>query len=293
MILVTGAQEIINDFQNTEPEEVVSYFQQLLPKIIAFGQKVLIALIIFLISVKVINTIRKIVKRSFTRTNAEVGVIQFVDSFMKAILYIILAVFLAGYFGVQTASLVALLGSIGLAIGMALQGSLSNFAGGVLILLMKPFKVGDYIEDTNKNAGTVMEIQLFYTKLNTIDNSVVVIPNGTLANSSLINFTGQNKRRITILVGISYHTDILKAKAVLQQLINEEEAVLGDEEALVFVEELADSCIKIGLRCWVKTEDFVPTKWRLTENIKLAFDKVQIEIPFNQLDVTIKNKQTN
>lgn len=287
--LVTDTPEVIENIQNTKPNEVISYFQNMGPKLLDFGLTLLFAVIVLLIGIKVIGIIRKLVKRSLIRANVDTGVQQFMDSFTKAISYIILAAIIAGCFGVQTASVVALLGSAGLTIGLALQGSLSNFAGGVLILLLKPFKVGDYIiEDTRKNEGVVSEIKLFYTKLNTTDNRVVVIPNGTLANSSLTNFTAQDRRRLTISVGISYQADILKAKAILQQILNGEEAVLKEEDTHIYVDELADSCVRLGIICWVKTEEYMMTKWRMTENIKLEFDKALITIPYKQLEITMK-----
>lgn len=287
--LVTDTPEVIENIQNTKPNEVISYFQNMGPKLLDFGLTLLFAVIVLLIGIKVIGIIRKLVKRSLIRANVDTGVQQFMDSFTKAISYIILAAIIAGCFGFQMASVVALLGSVGLTIGLALQGSLSNFAGGVLILLLKPFKVGDYIiEDTRKNEGVVSEIKLFYTKLNTTDNRVVVIPNGTLANSSLTNFTAQDRRRLTISVGISYQADILKAKAILQQILNGEEAVLKEEDTHIYVDELADSCVRLGIICWVKTEEYMMTKWRMTENIKLEFDKALITIPYKQLEITMK-----
>lgn len=239
--------------------------------------------------VKLRITIRKIVKKSMHRAGAELGAIQFVDSFIKSALYVLLVLLLASSFGVDAASIVAILGSAGVAIGLAIQGSLSNLAGGVLILMLKPFKVGDYIQESaTGKEGTVTEIQIFYTKLLTVDNKTVVLPNGTLANHSLVNVTAQKERRLDISVGVSYKTDLKIAKEVLSEVIEKDEYALRDKEKLVFVDQLADSAVIIGVRCWFKQEDFWSGKWRITENCKLALDRAGIEIPFNQMDVHLE-----
>ena len=173
-----------------------------------------------------------------------------------------------------------------------MQGSLSNFAGGVLILLLKPFKVGDYIiEDVNKNEGTVKEISVFYTKLTTPDNRVIIIPNGTLANSSLMNVTQSEKRRVDIYVGVSYQADLKKAKSILTELAEQEINRLKDEPMDIFVSDLEDSSVKLGVRIWVPTDSYWETRWRLVEEVKLALDAGGIEIPYPQMDVTIKKTQ--
>ena len=175
-----------------EMGKFAQYINDNIPALIGFGVKVLLAIIFFFIGRKVIKIIRKLIKRSFERSSADKGVQQFIDSMVKVVLYALLIFSIAAKFGVDTASVAALLASGGVAIGLALQGSLSNFAGGVLILLLKPFVVGDYIiEDSQKNEGTVKEIQIFYTKLSTVDNKTIVIPNGTLANTSLTNVTAK------------------------------------------------------------------------------------------------------
>lgn len=262
-----------------------SFLQELPDKALRFGIRVLLALIVFLIGSQLIKLVRRILKRSMKRGNADVGVVQFLDSFVKITLYVILAFAIASGFGLDAASVVALLGSAGVAIGLAIQGSLSNFAGGVLILLMKPFKVGDYIIAENGNEGTVTEIQIFYTKLATADNRIVVIPNGALSNSSLINASAMPRRRIDISVGISYQADIRKAREVLTELLEADEKVLQEQEKRVFVNSLGESAVVLGVRCHVASEDFWETKWRLTENIKYALDEAGISIPYNQLDV--------
>ena len=265
------------------------YLDRYLPSVISFGLRLVLAVIAFLIGSRVIKILRKIVRRSMERAGADVGVIQFLDSRLKVMLYFILIMLLASGFGVDTTSVMALVGSAGLTVGLAFQGSLSNFAGGVLILLIKPFRVGDYIIYVNDNLeGTVSEIQMFYTILLTVDNRRVVIPNGVLSNNSLVNVSAQDKRRLDIDVGIGYSSDLKLARDLCEGLIDENEKILKEEEHLVVVDSLADSAVMLKLRFWVRPEDYWTTKWKITEDVKLLFDANGIEIPYNQMDVNIK-----
>ncbi|MCH5257869.1 MAG: mechanosensitive ion channel [Lachnospiraceae bacterium] len=270
---------------------IQSYLQKLPETALRFGIRVVLALIVFIIGTQLIKLVCRILKKSLQRGNADVGVIQFLNSFVKIALYIILIFFIASGFGLDAASVVALLGSAGVAIGLAVQGSLSNLAGGVLILLLRPFKVGDYIIAGNGNEGTVIEMQIFYTKLVTADNRLVVIPNGELSNSSMINASAMPKRRIDISVGISYDADIREARTVLMKLLESDDKVMQSEDKTVFVDSLGDSAVILGVRCYAESEYYWETKWRLTENIKYALDEAGIKIPFNQLDVHIDKEQ--
>lgn len=270
-------------------KHLIDYIEKSLPGVIGFLISVVLAIIVFFIGAKIIKIIRKFVRKSLEKANVDLGVQQFLDSVLKVVLFAILLFSIATNFGLDTASVAALFASGGVAIGLALQGSLSNFAGGVLILVLKPFVVGDYIiEDSNKNEGTVAEIQMFYTKLHTVDNRTVIIPNGMLANNSITNITAQEKRQLDLRFGISYESDIKKAKDILQTLIDEEVNILEEEDKRVFVHDLADSAVILGVRAWVKTEEYWNTRWKLIENIKLAFDENQIVIPYNQMDVYLK-----
>lgn len=256
-----------------------------------FGLKVVFAIIFFLIGRYVIKWVRKVVKAAFDRSSADPGVATFVDSLLKFVLYAILIFMIATKFGVDTTSVAAIIASAGVAVGLALQGSLSNFAGGVLILLLKPFVVGDYIiEDNHKNEGTVKEIQLFYTKLTTIDNKTIVIPNGMLTNNSLTNVTEKNERRLDLKIGISYDSDLRKAKDVIRRLLDQEDRIKKDDEILIFVDELGPSSVVLGVRAWVSTDEFWNVKWKLLEEIKLAMDAEGIEIPYQQVAVHMKEK---
>ncbi|MBD5519803.1 MAG: mechanosensitive ion channel [Lachnospiraceae bacterium] len=264
---------------------IEAYLQRLPETAMRFGIRVVLALVVFLIGAQLIKLVCKILKKSLERGNADVGVIQFLGSFVRIALYIILIFFLATGFGLDAASVVALLGSAGVAIGLAIQGSLSNLAGGVLILLLRPFKVGDYIIAGNGNEGTVTEMQIFYTKLVTADNRLVIIPNGELSNSSMINASAMERRRIDIPVGISYDADIKTARDVLMKVLEEDDNVLKEQDRKVFVDSLGDSAVVLGVRCYAPSEYYWDTKWRLTENIKYALDGAGITIPYNQLDV--------
>lgn len=274
---------------NAEWGVIKKYLYSLLPELTAFLSTIILAVVVYFIGSRIIKFLMKTYDKWAERREVDEGVRQFLRSMVKAALYLLLVFIILTLFGVTTASVVAVLGSAGLTLGLALQGSLSNFAGGVIILIMKPFKVGDYIiEDTHKNEGTVEEISLFYTRLATRDNQSVMIPNGILANSSMTNVTSNGKRRLDLSVGISYEADIRQAKEVLMQVVFAEACCLSEDEMLVFVSELADSCIVMGIRVWVKTEDYWPARWRLLENIKYALDENGIEIPYPQMDVTLK-----
>lgn len=281
---VEEIEGIIKEMQ--EPGVFRSFVMELPEKALHLGVRVLLALLAFIVGVQLIKLIRKIVRKSMGRAGAETGAVQFVDSFVKSALYVLLALMIASSFGVEAASIVAVLGSAGVAIGLAIQGSLSNLAGGVLILLLKPFRVGDYIQESSGGyEGTVTEIRIFYTRLLTVDNKAVILPNGQLANNSIVNMTAQKDRRMDIVVGVSYRADLKRAKEALEAVLREDEAVLKDRDMLVFVSELDSSSVNLGVRCWFRQEDFWAGKWRVTENCKLALDAAGIEIPFNQLDV--------
>lgn len=285
-----AVQEQIKEIQYIASDElqmgaVERYLQDLPDKLIRFGVRILLALVVFFIGVQLIKLIRRILRKSFERRSVDVGVSRFLDSFVKTVLYILLLFMIASYFGLDATSVVALVGSAGVAIGLAVQGSLSNFAGGVLILLLHPFRVGDYIRDSVGNEGTVEEVQLFYTRLITPDHHIVVVPNGTLANGNILNMSSVNDRRMDIKVGISYDADIRRVKEALLKVLEEDAGVLQDQEKLVFVDELADSSVVLNLRCYSTNEMFWETKWRLTEKVKYALDEAGISIPYPQLDV--------
>ena len=289
--VIDSAAEATNEAAQ-EVNQFVQFVQDNIPNIIEFGIKVILALVFFFLGSKVIKWIRKIVHRSFERTNVDAGVAQFVDSMIKFGLYALLIFMIATNFGIESSSIAALIASAGVAVGLALQGSLSNFAGGILILLLKPFAVGDYIVVTQEGIeGTVKEIQIFYTKLATVDNQRVVVPNSILTSNSLTNVTARPERQLDLKVGIGYDSDLKKAKKLIEDMLYSDPSVIQDEEIKVFVDSLGDSAVLIGLRAWVKTEEYWATRWRLTEQIKLTFDVEGIEIPYNQLTVNVRSGQ--
>lgn len=286
----TSMMEEIGNAAEKEVGIIEQYITDSLPGLLDFAIDIILAGIVFVIGTKVIKWIVKIVKNSMSRANVEQGVLTFIGSFVKYILYFVLVLVILSQFGVTASSVIAVLGSAGLTVGLALQGSLSNFAGGVLILLLKPFVVGDYIiENTDKMEGTVSEISIFYTKLLTPDNKAIMLPNGTLSNSSIVNVTAMNKRRLDLRFGVAYDSDIQKVKEILERVAIGDAAIMKDEPTNVFVSELMDSYVEMGARGWVKTDDYWTAKWRITENVKLEFDKAGISIPFPQMEITMKN----
>lgn len=267
---------------------LVQYCQDSLPTVLNFLVKLILAVIVLLVGRRVIRFVRKLIRKWVDNRSWDDGVKQFFDNLCNVLMHFLLIMLVLSQFGITASTVIAIIGSAGLSIGLALQGSLANFAGGVLILMLKPFKVGDYIcEDGKKNEGTVVEIQLFYTKLLTLDNRTVILPNGDLSNTSLTNLTQQSKRRVDIKVGIAYDADIRQARDVIEKVILAEKCRLPEEPYRVFVDELADSAVTLGVNVWVNTSDYWDTKWRMTEDIKYALDENHIEIPFPQVEVTL------
>lgn len=295
------SQSILDNFKDGVAK---NYLEKLVPGVISFIWCVILALLVWFIGVKLTNLLRKLISKAMVRSNVDKGVRQFTDNIVKLVCYAFMILIILRLFGVETSSVAAFIASLGVTVGLALQGSLSNFAGGVLILMLHPFRVGDYIvEDTHSNEGTVVEISLFYTKLKTIDSKIVVVPNGTLANASLTNVTAAPFRQMDLTVGISYESNIKKAKDILERIVLEEKRSVSsidktnennvhlekDKDYSVFVKELADSSVNLGLRFYVKGDDYWPVRFDTIEKIKLLFDENGIEIPYNKLDVNLKN----
>ncbi len=286
-VLMT-AGEVAGDI-NKKANAFVEYLKTHIDTFIAFGFRILFAILMIIVGKIIIKFLLKICDRFFDRAGTEISVRKFLNSFIKAILYIVLILVVCAQVGIETTSFIAVMGSAGLALGLSLQGSLSNFAGGILILLLKPFVVGDYIIDGGSGKeGKVSRIDLFYTHLITPDNKMVVIPNGTLANSNLTNLTTFDKRRVDILVGISYSSDIKKAKELLEEIADKCRYVLKEEKVEVFVNSLDSSQVTLGIRVWTKTTDYWDALFQLNETIKYTFDENDIEIPFDQLEVHVK-----
>jgi small conductance mechanosensitive channel len=249
-----------------------------------------LAILAFWIGRKIIRWIVKVMKRSLEKGNADQGVIQFTGSLVNVILYILLLVNIFVSLGVQASSVAALLGTAGVTVGLALQGGLANIAGGVILLVFKPFQVGDYIVCNSESGteGTVTKIDICYTTLLSIDNKNILVPNGTLSNTTITNVTARDQRRLEIKVGISYDSDLRKAKAILEDLLLKDEDTQSDAEMVVFVDELGEHSVVLGFRVWVPTERYWATKWRMNQKIKETFDEEGIRIPYPQMDVHIK-----
>ncbi len=287
------ATEVIGESLKETVEKAnqfLDHLENMVPSMINFGINIFIAIVLFGFGKILIQCLLKIFNKFFDKANMEISVKKFLLSLIKTILFLILAITICGQLGIETTSFIAVIGSAGLALGLAFQGSLSNFAGGVLILLMKPFKVGDYISESGTGReGTVQQIDICYTTLITPDNKKVVIPNGNLSNSSLTNASAFEKRRVDIEVGVSYSTDISEAKAEMENLANNHALILKEEEIFSFVSNLDSSQVTLGLRVWCLTSDYWTVKFDLTEGIKQRFDEKGIEIPFNQLVVHLDN----
>lgn len=284
-----GLGENFKELQEMKPNMLLDTIKGWLPGITALGIRLLIAVLIFLIGRKIIKLFQKMVDRSLKRSAMEVSVLKFLHSLISFSLNAFLFFIILGQIGFNSASIVAILGSAGLALGLALQGSLANFAGSILILMMKPFKVGDYIV-TQQCEGTVAMIGLVYTTLMTVDNRAVTIPNGTLSNTTVTNVTAMDKRRLDLKVGIGYSSDLKKAKAVLEGIYQAYPLIKKDEAILVYVDELASSTVMLGARGWTAADDYWTARWDILEQIKLQFDEAGIEIPFNQMDVHLKKE---
>lgn len=269
------------------------YLKEQLPAIAGFGIKVVLALLAFVIGRRLIKWMLRVMQRSLEKANVDKGVVQFINSLGKIVLYAILILNIGMSFGIEASSVAALLGTAGVTLGLALQGGLTNIAGGVMILVFKPFQVGDYIIQNIQNGceGTVYKVEMCYTTLLSVDNKKVIIPNGTLSNSTIINVTARENRKLEMKIGISYDSDIQKAKEILMKLLNEDPDVKSDEEMLVYVDELAASSVMMGLRVWVPTEAYMTTKWRLNEKIKAAFDAQGIQIPYSQVEVHVHHRE--
>ena len=271
----------------------VSQFQKYLdehtPELISFGIKVVLSIVVLYIGSRLIRWVLGLVRRSLGRTGMDKGAVQFLCSFLKALLYILLIFGIGMNFGIKESSVAALLGTAGVTIGLALQGGLSNLAGGVMLLIFKPFQVGDYIIVVKANGweGTVYKIEICYTTLLSVDYRHIVIPNGTLSGNTVVNLTARDMRKLELKIGISYDSDMHKAKQILEQIIRDDKGTREDQGMLVYVDELAESAVILGLRVWVPTEDYWTVRWRLNEAIKDEFDRQGIQIPYRQLDVHI------
>ena len=272
-------------------QESLSALQQFIktasPVVLSALWHIALALVIFLAGRWLIEKFLSRVALLDNKTKIDPGVAKFVRSLVRVALWALLIYFIADFLGVPTASFVALLGSLGVTVGLALQGSLFNFAGGLLIMFLNPFKTGDYIKTASDIEGTVVEIGLFFTTLRMTDNKIITVPNGNLSAGNITNYNVLPVRRLSTTVGIAYEADTKQAIALLTQLLLSRKALVNPEKALVYVKELGDSSVVLGLHYWVKTDDYWDEAWSINQAIKETLDQNNIAIPFNQLDVHV------
>lgn len=283
------AEEVHEDLQNLKPNVILDTLKMLAAGLMSFGYRLAIAILILVIGNRIVHVVRRFLQKTFERMNMDPSVSRFLISVADACIYALAIFIAADKLGIPSASIIALLGSAGLAVGLSLQGSLANVAGGILLMLLRPFGVHDYIVSDGYE-GTVQSIGLAYTTIITVDNKKITIPNGQISNSTVVNVTAQEKRRVDLVVGIGYSSDMKKAKELIRRVYENHPLVLAEDGITVYVNELADSAVMIGVRGWTKTENYWQVRWDVLEGIKEAFDANGIEIPFNQLDVNIKNQ---
>ena len=285
--LESAARETLQHITTTPIEQLIPEF---IDSIIKFGIKVLIALLIYVVGAWLIRKIRGLLRKIFEKRQTDKAIASFVESFTSISLTIILVIITVGTLGVNTTSLAALLAAGGMAIGMALSGTVQNFAGGIMILVFKPFKAGDFIETENGYSGTVSEVNIFSTKLTTTDNRLIIIPNGSLSNGTVNNYSGNRMRRIEWLVGVEYGTDSEQVKNALKEIVAGESRTLytatgAPADPLIEVNALLDSAVQYVVRIWVKSEDYWPVYYKLNEQIYTILPQKGIDFPFPQLDV--------
>ncbi len=267
--------------------EIQKYLDMGLELIIGYAPKLVLAILTLIIGLKVIKILNKLILNSLKKTNLDETATPFVANFIKWILKFVLLISIASMIGIETTSFVALLGTVGLAVGLALQGTLANFAGGVLLMIFKPYNVGDLVDALGK-FGEVKEVQIFNTILLTPENKTVILPNGAVSNSHITNFSKEGKLRVDLTIGISYTSDIKKAKEILIKTMESNPKVLKTPEPMVAVGELADSSINLVVRPWSTPEDYWDVYFGTLEECKNALDAGGINIPFPQMDIFIK-----
>ena len=258
--------------------------------VIPWGLNILFALLIFIIGKYLVGVITRLVKKLMEKAHMDKILVNFIGSIIKSVLFLFVVIAALDQLGVNTTSLIALIGAAGLAIGLALQGSLQNLASGVMLIVFRPFKDGDFVE-AGGTMGVVEEIGIFTTRMRTGDNKEVIVPNGQIFGGIITNYSKRDTRRVDMVFGIGYGDDILKAKEVITGIIEADERILKDPAPLVAVAELADSSVNFNVRPWVKSSDYWSVYFDLNEKIKLAFDMNGISIPFPQMDVHLEKAE--
>ncbi len=276
--------------EDLNPSAIQKLLNSAMPSLQNLLFNIVISIVIYLVGKKVISFLLRILEKFMTRSSIDVGAAKFLLSLAKTLLYVILIFMIVAQLGINTASIVTVLGAAGLAVSMSLQGSLSNLAGGILILMMKPFRVGDYVM-TSYGDGVVQSIGMVYTTITTLDNRVLTVPNGTLSNSSVMDASMMKHRRLDIEVGISYDSDLRKAKKIMEEVYRSCPSIVADKEIDVHVSSLSDSAVMIEGFGWVPGPEYLRSKWYVTENVKLRFDEGGIKIPYPQMDVHLDTSE--
>ena len=267
-------------------EQMAGYMDTAVEMTMTYGPQLILAILVLIIGLWIINRFVRLMGAGMEKSNTEPTLAKFLCNLASVVLKALLLISVASMIGIETTSFIAILGAAGLAIGLALQGSLANFAGGVLVLMFRPYKVGDFI-DAQGVMGTVHEIQIFNTILKTPDNKVIIVPNGSISNGIITNFSMEATRRVDFVFGIGYSDDIAKAKSVIEGLVKADERALADPAPQIVVSELGDSSVNITTRVWVNAADYWGLFFDLTEKVKLTFDQEGISIPFPQRDVHV------
>ncbi|SMO49703.1 mechanosensitive ion channel family protein [Gracilimonas mengyeensis] len=264
--------------------------EELMGFVMEFGPKLLAAIATLVIGLWIVKILVKGAVRVLNRSNVDDALVAFLKSLISILLKVLVYITALGMLGVQMTSFIAILGAAGLAVGLALQGSLSNFAGGVLILFFKPFEVGNFIE-RGSESGTVEKIDILHTTIRTPNNQVIIVPNGQLANSPVTNYSRKETRRAVFSVGVSYDSDVKQAREVILNVLNSDERTLPDPEPVVVLTNLGDSSLDLSVRSWTKTEDYWSYFWENLEKIKEELDNNDIEMPFPQRDVHLHKEE--
>lgn len=285
-------ESVVGDAVNEATDQVSivgQYIQKLTDWCMSKLGSIVVAVIFMVVCFKLVKLLLRILRKSFERSKLDPSVAGFFISAVKIVLNVLIVLTAASIVGFQITSFITILGTAGVTLGLALQGSLSNLAGGLLILILKPFRVGDYIVENNTHCeGTVVSIDIFYTRLITFDNKSVVIPNGNISNTSLVNVTEHDMRRVDIPFSVAYDSDMEKVKRVTIETIKDVDGYLPDEQILFYIDEFADSGINMYVKFYATIEKFFDAKWDAMWKLKKAFDENDIEIPFNQMDVHMK-----
>ena len=270
-------------------DQITELFQQNHEMLLGKLLQLIAAIVIFYVGRMVAKGVRGFLERTLLARAVDKAVVSFVASIVYALILIATVLMALSQVGVQTTSFIAILGAAGLAVGLALQGSLANFASGILIILFRPFKSGDFV-DAGGVTGTVDKIEIFQTIMKTPDNKLVIIPNAQITGGAITNYSAEATRRVDLVIGISYDSDLLKAKQILENLLKNDSRVLATPEPVVKVGELADSSVNFIVRPWVNSADYWAVYWDTLEKVKLSFDEQGIAIPFPQMDVHIKKE---